>query len=161
MINMAQEKKKLALIASKGTLDMAYPPMILATTAAAMDWEVGIFFTFYGLNLINKNKYKKMKVGSVGNPAQPMPVPNVVGMFPGMTTVATKMMKNWMKKSNVATFPDLLQTAIDLEVKLFGCQMTMDVFGMKRDDLIPEISDCLGAAGFLNYASDADITLFI
>lgn len=161
MINMTEGKRKLAIIASKGTLDMAYPPMILATTAAALDWEVGIFFTFYGLNLINKKKYKKMKVSSVGNPGQPMSVPNFIGALPGMTNVATRMMKSWMKKSNVATFPDLLQTAIDLEVKLFGCQMTMDVFGMNRDDLIPGISECLGAAGFLNYAADADITLFI
>ena len=158
---MSEKKRKLALIASHGTLDTAYPPLILATVAASLDWEVGIFFTFYGLNLVNKKKYKKLKVGSVGNPGQPMPVPNIVGMIPGMTPMATKIMKRWMKKSNVATYPDLLQAAIDSDVKLFGCQMTMDVFGMKRDDLIPEIGDCLGAAGFLNYAADADITLFI
>ena len=158
---MTEQKRKLAIIASKGTLDMAYPPLLLATVAASLDWEVGIFFTFYGLNLINKKKYKKLKVGSVGNPGQPLPVPNVVGMIPGMTSMATRMMKSWMKKSNVATYPDLLQTAIDLEVKIFGCQMTMDVFGMKRDDLIPEVTDCLGAAGFLNFAADADVSLYI
>ena len=158
---MTAEKRKLAIIATKGTLDMAYIPLILSTTAAALDWEVGIFFTFYGLNLINKKKYKKLKVGSVGNPGQPMPVPNFVGMLPGMTPMATKIMKRWMKKSNVATYPDLLQAAIDTDVKLFGCQMTMDVFGMKRDDLIPEVKDCLGAAGFLNYAADADVTLLV
>lgn len=158
---MSEKKRKLAIIATKGTLDMAYPPLILATTAAALDWEVGIFFTFYGLNLVSKKKYKKLKVGSVGNPGQPLPVPNVVGALPGMTSMATRMMKSWMKKSNVATYPDLLQAAIDSDVKLFGCQMTMDVFGFKRDDLIPEVGDCLGAAGFLNYAADSDICLFI
>lgn len=158
---MTENKKKLAIIASKGTLDQAYPPLILATVAASLDWEVGIFFTFYGLNLVNKKKFRKLKVGSVGNPGQPMPVPNIVGMLPGMTGAATKIMKRWMKRQNVATYPELLQTAIDLEVKLYGCQMTMDVFGMKRDDLIPEITDCLGAAGFLNYASDADVTLYV
>ena len=158
---MSETKRKLAIIATKGTLDMAYPPIILATTAAALDWDVGIFFTFYGLNLINKKKYKKLKVGSVGNPGQPIGVPNIVGALPGMTSMATKMMKSWMKKSNVATYPDLLEACIESDVKLFGCQMTMDVFGMKRDDLLPEVSDCLGAAGFLNYAADADITLFI
>ena len=158
---MSEKKRKLALIASHGTLDTAYPPLILATVAASLDWEVGIFFTFYGLNLINKKKYKKLKVGAVGNPGQPMPVPTFIGALPGMTSMATRMMKSWMKKSNVATYPELLQTAVDLEVKLYACQMTMDVFGMKRDDLLPEITDCLGAAGFLNYAADADVTLYI
>ena len=158
---MSEKKRKLAIIASHGTLDTAYPPLILATTAAALDWEVGIFFTFYGLNLVNKKKYKKMKVGSVGNPAQPMPVPNIIGMLPGMTGMATRIMKSWMKKSNVATYPDLLEAAIESDVKLFACQMTMDVFGMKKDDLIPELTEVLGAAGFLDYAADADVTLYI
>ena len=158
---MSEQKKKLAIIASKGTLDQAYPPLLLATVAAALDWEVGIFFTFYGLNLINKKKYKKMKVSSVGNPGQPVGVPNVIGMLPGMTGMATKMMKSWMKKHNVATYPDLLEAAIESDVKLFGCQMTMDVFGMTKDDLIPEITDCLGAAGFLDFASDASVSLYI
>ena len=158
---MSEKKKKLAIIASHGTLDTAYPPLILATTASALDWEVGIFFTFYGLNLVNKKKYKKMKVGSVGNPGQPLPVPNIVGMLPGMTSMATRMLKSWLKKSNVATYPDLLEAAIYSGVKLFACQMTMDVFGMKKDDLIPDITDVLGASGFLDYASDATITLYI
>ena len=158
---MSEKKKKLAIIASHGTLDTAYPPLILATTALALDWEVGIFFTFYGLNLVNKKKFKKMKVGSVGNPGQPLPVPNIIGMLPGMTSMATRMMKSWMKKSNVATYPDLLQASIDSGVKLFACQMTMDVFGMKKEDLIPEITDVLGASGFLDYASDATVTLYI
>lgn len=158
---MSEKKKKLAIIASHGTLDAAYPPLLLATTAAALDWEVGIFFTFYGLNLINKKEYKKMKVPSVGNPGQPMPVPNFVGMLPGMTNVATMMMKRWMKKSNVATYEELLEMAIDSDVKFYGCQMTMDVFGMTKEDLIPEVTDVLGAAGFLDYASDATVTLYI
>ena len=158
---MSEKKKKIAIIAAHGTLDAAYPPLLLATTAAALDWEVGIFFTFYGLNLINKKKYKKMKVGSVGNPGQPMPVPNIIGMLPGMTNIATRMMKSWMKKSNVASYEELLEAAIESDVKLFGCQMTMDVFGMKREDLIPEVTDVLGAAGFLDYASDASVTLYI
>lgn len=158
---MSEQKKKLAIIASKGTLDQAYPPLLLATVAAALDWEVGIFFTFYGLNLINKKKYKKMKVSSVGNPGQPIGVPNILGMLPGMTGMATKMMKSWMKKQNVATYPDLLEAAIESDVKLFGCQMTMDVFGMTKNDLIPEVTDCLGAAGFLDFASDASVSLYI
>lgn len=158
---MSETQRKIAIIATKGTLDQAYPPLILATVAAALDWEVGIFFTFYGLNLVNKKKYKKMKVASVGNPGQPIGVPNIIGMLPGMTSIATRMMKNWMKKQNVATYPDLLEAAIESDVKLFACQMTMDVFGLKKDDLIPEITDVLGAAGFLDFAADADVTIYI
>ncbi|MHA2501963.1 MAG: DsrE/DsrF/DrsH-like family protein [Candidatus Kariarchaeaceae archaeon] len=160
---MAQEvtkRKKMALIASKGTLDQAYPPLILATTAAAMGYEVGIFFTFYGLDIINKKKMKKMKVGPVGNPAAPVPVPNIIGMLPGMTAAATLMMKGMMSKSNVATLPELMDLAIQLGVKLWGCQMTMDVMGVKAEDLMDGI-DLAGAAGFLHFAEEAAISMFI
>ena len=92
---------RIAIIASKGTLDMAYPPLIMASTAAAMDMEVGIFFTFYGLDIVNRKKYANLKVAPVGNPAMPMPVPNIIGMLPGMTAMASKMMKDMMKKANV------------------------------------------------------------
>ena len=158
---MAEERKKrLALIASKGAMDMAYPPLILATTAAAMDYEVGIFFTFYGLDIINKKKYRSLKVPSLANPAMPVPVPNIVGVLPGMTAVATAMMKSWMQKASVPSIPELLDTARESGVKLFGCQMTMDVMGVKGEELVDGCEVC-GAAAFLDYATDADIQLFI
>ena len=158
---MAEERKKrLAIISAHGGLDDAYPPMILATTAIAMDFEVAIFFTFYGLNLINKKKLKNLKVPSIANPAMPMPVPNIIGMLPGMTWLATKMMKRWMKKANVATYKELLDTALESGVRLIGCQMTMDVMGVKKEDLIDGI-EIAGAATFLEFAKDADITLYI
>ncbi|MEK7280763.1 MAG: DsrE/DsrF/DrsH-like family protein, partial [Chloroflexota bacterium] len=93
-----KRKKRLAIVASKGTLDMAYPPFILATAAAAMGWEVAIFFTFYGLNIVNKKKSKKLKVASLANPAAPLPVPNILGVLPGATAAATAMLKSMMKK---------------------------------------------------------------
>lgn len=159
-----KKKKKLALISSQGTLDMAYPPLLLATTAAAMDWEVGIFFTFYGLDVINKKKYKKLKVGPVGNPAMPaigpIKIPNILGMLPGATFAATTLMKSWMSNANVAKIPELIEVCQESDVRLMGCQMTMDVMGVKNDDLLDGIETC-GAAGFLDYASDADVTLFI
>ncbi|HAL57339.1 MAG TPA: peroxiredoxin family protein [Bacteroidetes bacterium] len=158
---MAEERKKrLALIASKGAMDMAYPPLILATTAAAMEYEVGIFFTFYGLDMINRNKYKSLQVPSLANPAMPVPVPNIVGVLPGMTAVATAMMKGWMSKANVPSIPELMDAARESGVKLFGCQMTMDVMGVKKEDLIEGVEVC-GAAAFLDFATDADIQLFI
>lgn len=157
---LAEKKKRMAIIASKGTLDMAYPPLILATTAAAMDIECSMFFTFYGLDIINKKKNKNLKVPSLANPAMPVPVPNIIGALPGMTAMATKMMKGWMKKANVPSITDLLDIAIETGVKLIACQMTIDVMGIKKADLIEGIEVC-GAAGFLEYASNADITLFV
>ena len=157
---LAEKQKRMAIIASKGTLDMAYPPLILATTAAAMDIECSIFFTFYGLDIINKKKNKNLKVPSLANPAMPVPVPNIIGALPGMTAIATRMMKGWMKKVNVPSITDLLDIAVETGVKLVACQMTMDVMGIKKGNLIKGIEVC-GAAGFLEFAANADITLFV
>jgi peroxiredoxin family protein len=154
------QKNRMAIIASKGTLDMAYPPLILASTAAAFDLEVGIFFTFYGLDIINKNKNKNLKVPPLANPAMPLPVPNIIGVLPGMTAMATSMMKSWMAKQNVPTIPELLDACIEGGVKLIACQMTMDVMGVKREDLVEPI-ELGGAASFLDFALDAKTTLFI
>ena len=158
---MSEEKpKKMAIIAGHGTLDAAYPPLILASTAVALDMEVAIFSTFYGLDIVNKKKLKKLKVAPLGNPAMPIPVPNFIGGLPGMTFMATQMMKSWMKGSGVATVPELLDVCIEMGVQLIGCQMTMDVMGVERDDLIDEI-EVGGAATFLEFAQDADVTLYI
>jgi len=157
---LSERQKRMAIVASKGTLDMAYPPLILATTAAAMEIECSIFFTFYGLDIINRNKNKNLRVPSLANPAMPVPVPNIIGVLPGMTAMATMMMKSWMSKVNVPSIEDLLSIAVESGVKLIGCQMTMDVMGVKKEDLIEGVEVC-GAAAFLEYASDADITLFV
>jgi peroxiredoxin family protein len=152
--------KRLALIASKGTLDMAYPPLILATTAAAMDMEAAIFFTFYGLDIIHKRKHKDLKIPPLANPAMPVPMPNILGVLPGMTRLATWMMKDWMKKGGAPTIPDLLEMARENGVRLIACQMSMDVLGIKKADLIDGL-EFAGAGTFLDYAADADITLFV
>jgi peroxiredoxin family protein len=151
---------RIALIASKGSLDMAYPPLILATTAAAMGMEAGIFFTFYGLDIINKKKYGHLKVPSLANPAMPVPVPNLVGALPGMTMAATAMMKNWMGRVKLQSVPEFIEMAKELDVTLIGCQMTMDVMGIRKDDLVDGIT-VGGAATFLDYAGKSKISLFI
>ena len=155
-----QKPKRLSLIASKGSLDMAYPPLILATTAVAMDMEAGIFFTFYGLDIVNKHKYKNLQVAPLANPAAPMPVPNIIGVLPGMTMMATAMMNSWMSKANVATIPTLLDNCKKFGVRMIACQMTMDVMGVKKEDLIDGV-EVGGAATFLDYAVDANISLFV
>ena len=156
-----KRQKKMAIISTKGTLDWAYPPLILASSAAAMGWEVGIFFTFYGLNIIHKKKGRHLSVAPLGNPAMPMPVPNLIGAIPGMTPMATTMMKKMFKGKGVAGIDELLQSCIDLGVRLMPCQMTVDVFGYKADDFIPAAETACGAAAFIRFASTADISLFI
>ncbi len=157
---MSEDTKKVAIIAGNGTLDKAYPPLIIASTAAAMGWEVAIFFTFYGLDIVNKKKNGKLQVPSVGNPAMPVPVPNIIGMLPGMTGMATGMMNSWMKKANVLSVPELLEICQEADVRLIACQMTLDVMGIKKENLIDGL-EYAGAAAFLEFAQDADITLYM
>jgi peroxiredoxin family protein len=152
--------KRLAIVATKGPLDMAYPPLILATTAVAMDMEAAIFFSFYGLDIINKKKNQDLKIPPLANPAMPVPMPNIVGVLPGMTRMASWMMKDWMKKGGVPTIPDLIAMAKENGVRLIACQMTLDVLGIKQEDLIDGL-EFAGAGTFLDYAADADITLFV
>lgn len=154
-------KRSMLLICSKGTLDMAYPPLILATTAASMDVDVKLFFTFYGLDIINRHKVHKLKVAPLANPAMPMPVPNMIGALPGMTAMATMMMKGMMKKGKVPDIIEMIRTAKEMGVKFLGCQMTMDVMGVKREELIDEVDDTVGAAAFVSEAIDANISMFI
>jgi peroxiredoxin family protein len=157
---MGSKSRRLALVASKGTLDQAYPPLILAATAVSLGWEVGIYFTFYGLDILHRDKHRKLKVAAVGNPAMPVTVPTLVGALPGMTQAATKMMRKWLDDSNLPEIPVFLDMARDDGVKLFACSTTMGVMGVEEKDLI-DGCDVAGAAAFLDFAADADIQMFI
>jgi peroxiredoxin family protein len=153
--------KRIAIVASKGTLDAAYPPLILATTAAALDMEAGIFFTFFGLQIVKKSGLENLKFVPVANPAMPMPMPNLLGALPGMTGLATLMMKQTIKHKHIASIPELMGLAKECGVKLWPCQMTMDMMDIKRSELIDGLQEPVGAATFLEYASTSDITLFV
>jgi peroxiredoxin family protein len=171
---MSEERpKRMALIASQGTLDWAYPPLILASTAVAMEMEVAIFFTFYGLTLLKKKI--EAKVAPHTNPSIPMkmpfgpkgfqsfawPMPNaLMGNVPGFETFATSMMKKTFKNKGVASIEELREICIESGVKMIGCQMTMDVFGFSKDEFIDGV-EVGGAATFLEFAADSDIQLFI
>jgi peroxiredoxin family protein len=157
--------KSMSIIVTKGTLDWAYPPFILSTTAAAMGLEVTMFFTFYGLPLLLKDM--DLKLSSLGNPAMKMPMmgghmgmPNLVSMLPGVDAGASKMMKNLMAKKGVASIEDLRELAVEADVRLIACQMTMDLFEYTLDDMIegPELG---GAATYIEVATQSDINLFI
>jgi len=153
--------KKMALIATKGTLDWAYPPYILASTAASLGWEVQIFFTFYGLQLLRKD-LSSIKISPLANPAMPMPVPMpvLVQVLPGMESMATMMMKNKMKSKGVAGLEELRSVCIEADVKLIACQMTVDLFEFDKNDFIPQ-AEFGGAATFLGFAGDTDVCLYV
>ena len=149
---------RLAIIAAHGTLDSAYPPLILATAAAAMEMEVAIFFTFYGLEIIKKGKADHLQVAPIANPAMPLPVPNIIGMLPGMTAAATTMMHSWMDRAKVPHLGELIDIALESGVRLIACQMSLDVLGLKREDLIDGL-EIGGAATFLEFATRNAVTL--
>lgn len=153
-------EKKLAIIATKGSLDWAYPPFILSSTAAALGYEVQIFCTFYGLQLLRKKM--DMKVTSLGNPGMPMPMPMPVLLqaLPGMQSMMTVMMKQKMKSKGVASLEELRELCIEADVKLIACQMTVDLFEFNTTDFIDGI-EYGGAATFFEFAGESDICLFV
>ena len=154
------DTKKLAIIATKGTLDWAYPPFILGSTAAALGYDVQIFFTFYGLQLLRKNL--KLQVSPLGNPAMPMPmpVPVLIQALAGMQSIMTSMMKSKMKSKGVASIEQLRDLCIEAEVKMIACQMTVDLFDFNPRDFIDGI-EYGGAATFFEFAGESDICLYI
>jgi peroxiredoxin family protein len=157
-------EKKLAIIATKGTLDWAYPPFILASTAAALGYETQIFFTFYGLQLLKKNL--KLEVSPLGNPGMPMPMgmdkwfPVIGTAIPGMQSIMTMMMKQKMKAKGVASVDDLRSMCLEAEVKMIACQMTVDLFDMNSSEFIDGI-DYAGATTFFEFAGESDVNLFV
>jgi len=155
----------MSIIVTKGSLDWAYPPFILSTTAAAMGLDVTLFFTFYGLPLLLKKM--DLKVTPLGNAAMKMPMagahmvmPNLVAAIPGVDAMATKMMKNMIKNKGVASIEELRDLAVEADVRMIGCQMTMDLFEYKREDMIDGI-EIGGAATYIEVATKSHINLFI
>ena len=157
-------EKNLTIIATKGTLDWAYPPFILSSTAAALGYNVTMFFTFYGLQLLKKDL--SLSVSPLGNPGMPMPMgmdkwfPVLGTAIPGMQAMMTGMMKNTLKSKGVASVAELRNLCLEADVKMIGCQMTIDLFDIKHADLIDE-TDLGGAATYFEHAGESDVNLFI
>ena len=171
----AAKTPSMTIIATKGTLDWAYPPFILASTAAALGWNVAVFFTFYGLELLKKD-LSHLQVSPLGNPAMPMKmpfgpdwfksirwnIPNAVqSIIPGFEAFATTMMKQTIRNKGVAAVAELREACIEADVQLIGCQMTVDLFGYRHEEFVPQVKEYVGAATFLPMAKDADVSLFI
>lgn len=178
--NKAMQKRdddhvpSLSIIASKGTLDWAYPPFIIASTAAALGWDASIFFTFYGLDLLKKDL--DLNVSPLGNPAMPMKmpfgpewfrginwkIPNLImGNTPGFESFATAMMQSTLNQKGVASIEDLRSLCIEADVNFYACQMTVDLFGHRKEEFIPEISEWIGATSYLAMAAKCDVTLYM
>ncbi|MBS1263325.1 MAG: hypothetical protein MAG715_00501 [Methanonatronarchaeales archaeon] len=150
---------RVSIIVSKGTLNMVFPPLILATTAASMGAEVTLYFTFWGIEALKKDGIKNLKVASVGNPALPMP--NILGMLPGMTAIATRMMKGKVEEAGMGDPADLLDMCVEMDnVELVACTPTLGVMGIDEDDLIEGLT--LAGAGYaMEQMFESDVQLFI
>lgn len=156
---VAPDQKKMTIISTKGTLDMAYPPLILASTAAAFGWDVTVFHTFWGLDILHKEKTKGLKLSAVGNPSLPMP--NLLAAIPGMDAMATRMMKSKIKKNQTATIQELIDVCLESGVELQACQMTQDLMDYDEDDFIEGVTTGVGAATAIDHMAEADIQLLV
>ncbi len=148
-------ERKLAIICSKGSLDMAYPGLILANAARMMGVEAMIFFTFWGLDIITKKKYEHLHPGIVGNPS--MPMPTLVAGLPGMEAMAGAMMKKQMAKLDIPTIPEMIELLDAAGAELYGCKMALDMFGLTQEDLVPQVKEVLTAMEFIEKSEGAQV----
>ena len=153
------DQMSMVIVSTKGTLDMAYPPLILASTAAAFGWDVTVFHTFWGLDILHEEKSKNLKLSAVGNPS--MPMPNAIASLPGMDTVATKFMNKRISDNGTATIEELIDVSLDQGVDLQACQMTIDLMDYDEDDFYEGVTSGVGAATALQRMASADVQLLV
>ena len=157
--DIADDETSMVIVSTKGTLDMAYPPLILASTAAAFGWDVTVFHTFWGLDILHEEKSKNLKLSAVGNPS--MPVPNAIASLPGMDSMATKMMNKKIADNGTATIQELIDVSLEQGVDLQACQMTIDLMDYNEEDFYDGITTGVGAATALQRMASADVQLLV
>ena len=150
--------RKLCIICSKGSLDMAYPGLVLANAALMEGIDVTMFFTFWGLDMISKKKMNNLKATPLGNPA--MGMPNIVGIIPGVTAMASSMMKKEIEKLDFPPVDEFLEMVADAGGKMYGCKMSMDMMKLTKDDLFDGVDSVVGAMEFMEMSENSQI-LFI
>jgi peroxiredoxin family protein len=170
----AKKTPSLSIMVTKGSLDWAYPPFIVGSTAAAMGWQVTMFFTFYGLALLKKDL--DLRLSGLGNPAMPMKIPYgpkwlrgvewnmpnlVMAGIPGFERMATGMMNKTLRDKGVAPVEELRSLCIEAGARMVGCQMTRDLFGWSEAEFIPEIAEWAGAASYLAVARECQMNLYM
>ena len=154
-----QGSKKMTIVATQGTLDMAYPPLILASTAAAFDWEVVVFHTFWGLDILHEEKASSLKLSAVGNPN--MPVPNALAVIPGMDAMTTKLMAKKIEENDTATIEELLELSLEQGVDHQACQMTIELMDYDEDEFVDGVTTGVGAATALQHMAESDVQLLV
>ena len=147
--------RKLSIICSKGSLDMAYPGLVLANAALMEGIDVTMFFTFWGLDIVRKKTQNHLKATPLGNPA--MGMPNIVGVVPGVTGLATTMMKKEIEKLDFPPVGEFIEMIHDAGGKMYGCRMAMDMMKLEEEDMCDEIDDIIGAMEFMEMSDGAQI----
>ncbi len=148
-------ERKLSIICSKGTLDMAYPGLVLANAALMEGIDVTMFFTFWGLEIVKKKSMDNLKATPLGNPA--MGMPNIVGILPGVTAMASTMMKKEIEKLDFPPVSEFVEMIHDAGGKMYGCRMAMDMMKLEKEDLCEQIDDVIGAMEFMEMSDGAQI----
>jgi peroxiredoxin family protein len=153
------DTNKMTIVATQGTFDMAYPPLILASTAAAFGWDVVVFHTFWGLDILHEENSKDLKLSAVGNPN--MPMPNALAAIPGMDAMATRMMRKRIDDNGTATIEELIDLSLDQGVDLQACQMTIELMDYEEEDFYDGVTTGVGAATALQHMAESDIQLLV
>ncbi|UTF52718.1 DsrE/DsrF/DrsH-like family protein [Natronosalvus rutilus] len=157
--DLDDDQKKMTIVATQGSFDMAYPPLILASTAAAFGWDVVVFHTFWGLDILHEEKSQNLKLSAVGNPN--MPMPNALAALPGMDSMATKMMQKKIDENGTATIEELIDLSLETGVDLQACQMTIELMDYDEDDFYDGVTTGVGAATALQHMAESDIQLLV
>jgi peroxiredoxin family protein len=147
--------EKVAIVVSKGSLEGIYPALIMANGARMEGIEADLFFTFFGLDAIRKDRYEKIKVATVGNPG--MHMATWLGAMPGFSALATRMMKRQMEKIDIPPIPEFIELVHDSGVHLYACKATVDMFGLTIDDFVPQVEDIISVGQFYEQAAGGQI----
>ncbi len=160
------EERKIAFICSKGNLDMAYPALVMGWAALGNGIDVTIFFTFWGMDMIVKNRVDHLEIAPVGNTSMKMNlmgipgnlgIPQLVGALPGMTALATRLMNDKMKALEVPPVREYLEMLSDAGAHMYACKMSVDMFGLKKEDFIDGVEDIVTAGDFMDMTEGAQI----
>ena len=147
--------EKVAIVISKGSLEGIYPGLIMANGARMEGIEADIFFTFFGLDAIRKDRYEKIKVATVGNPGLHMPT--LIGAIPGFSALATGMMKRQMEKIDIPPIPEFIELVADSGVRLYACKATVDMFDLTMNDFVPQVDEIISVGEFYAKAAGGEI----
>jgi len=159
----AEQGRKICFICSKGNLDMAYPALIMGNAALGEGVETHLFFTFWGLDMVTKSRMGNLKFSMIGNTAMHMPqapnfpIPSIMGSLPGMTSMATSMMRQQIADLDVPTVPEMLQQIVDMGGHLWACKMTFDMMKLSKADLFEGVKDVISATDFIELSEGGQI----